>query len=186
LAAQKGMNKKTTTPHHDGAPILTYGVAESPFGVCFVGLIEQGVCTLSFIEKKELRASVDDLHTRWPLMILKRDDVKITSLVKDIFGNTPSKKSVDIIMEGTDFQLKVWEALLAVPLGKTVSYADIARIIKSPKAVRAVGTACGSNHVAFLIPCHRIVTSQGKQGGYRWGIEKKKKILAWEANIMTQ
>ena len=180
------MNKKTPTSQTAGAPILTYGVAESLFGLCFVGLIEQGVCTLSFIEKKEIRASVDDLQTRWTLMVLKRDDVKIASIMKDIFGTTPSKKSVDIIMDGTDFQLTVWEALLSIPLGKTVSYADIARTIKSPKAVRAVGTACGSNQVAFLIPCHRIINSQGGLGGYRWGIEKKKKILAWEAEITTR
>ena len=180
------MNKKTPTSQTAGAPILTYGVAESLFGLCFVGLIEQGVCTLSFIEKKEIRASVEDLCSRWPMMVLEQDDKRIKSVVKDIFGETHSTKSVDVILEGTDFQIQVWEALLSVPLGKTVSYADIARTIKSPKAVRAVGTACGSNQVAFLIPCHRIIGSQGKLGGYRWGIEKKKKILAWEAQITTQ
>jgi AraC family transcriptional regulator of adaptative response/methylated-DNA-[protein]-cysteine methyltransferase len=180
------MNKKSPTPQPDGAPILTYGVAESLFGLCFVGLIEQGVCALSFIEKKDIKTSVADLCSKWPLMVLERDDKRIKLVVKDIFSETHSTKSVDVILEGTDFQIQVWEALLSVPLGKTVSYADIARKIKAPKAVRAVGTACGANNVAFLIPCHRIIDSQGGMGGYRWGIEKKKKILAWEAKITTQ
>ncbi|MEK9159344.1 MAG: methylated-DNA--[protein]-cysteine S-methyltransferase [Patescibacteria group bacterium] len=133
---------------------ITRSIYQSPFGPCLIGMNKEGICELSF---------VDEVGAALPEHSLFR-------------GETPT-----LSIQGTPFQMKVWEALLKIPKGQTRSYADIARSVGSPKAVRAVGTACGKNKIAFLIPCHRVLASSGKLGGYRWGLDRKKAMLDWEA-----
>lgn len=133
---------------------------ESPFGPCAIGVNDEGICELSFLDE----STEEKLLPTHPL-----------------FEGT----DVPFSLKGTPFQIKVWKALLEIPRGQTRSYADIARAVGSPRAVRAVGTACGKNKIAFLVPCHRVVASNGKLGGYRWGLERKQMMLTWEAAIDT-
>jgi AraC family transcriptional regulator of adaptative response/methylated-DNA-[protein]-cysteine methyltransferase len=135
------------------------------------------VCHISFLEKGTATEAEKSIISHWPQIKLQKHDATTKKYAERIFI---SKKPVVIIMKGTDFQKKVWDALREIPWGTTLTYADIAEAVGKPKAVRAVGTACGKNSIAFLIPCHRVVTSDGKLGGYRWGIERKKKMLEWE------
>lgn len=128
---------------------------ESPFGPCAIGVSNEGICELSFLDETE-----EKLLPPHPLF----DDA-----------------TIGLKMTGTPFQMKVWKALLKIPRGQTRTYTEIAEAVGSPKAVRAVGSACGKNKIAFLVPCHRVVASNGKLGGYRWGLERKKAMLAWEA-----
>jgi AraC family transcriptional regulator of adaptative response/methylated-DNA-[protein]-cysteine methyltransferase len=156
---------------------IIYGVHTTPFGKCVIGILGQGVCHISFLEKGTATEAEKSIISHWPQIKLQKHDATTKKYAERIFI---SKKPVVIIMKGTDFQKKVWDALREIPWGTTLTYADIAEAVGKPKAVRAVGTACGKNSIAFLIPCHRVVTSDGKLGGYRWGIERKKKMLEWE------
>jgi AraC family transcriptional regulator, regulatory protein of adaptative response / methylated-DNA-[protein]-cysteine methyltransferase len=159
---------------------ITYGIYNSPFGWCMIGIADRRVCFLSFIKSKSASEGLKNIRTHWPEGKFTRSDIIIAPYGKKIFRHEKARPSLDLLVKGTDFQMKVWDALLAIPEGKTTSYAAIARAIKSPKAVRAVGTACGKNSIPFLIPCHRVLTSTGGIGGYNGGITLKKKILAWE------
>ncbi|MFZ1987537.1 MAG: bifunctional helix-turn-helix domain-containing protein/methylated-DNA--[protein]-cysteine S-methyltransferase [Minisyncoccia bacterium] len=159
---------------------IRYGIHASPFGWCLLGVTPRGVCALSFLENASEREALQILKKAWPNAKLVLDNVATKPFQEKIFTHFGSKKKMPLVVHGTNFQMKVWEALLAIPPGKVASYADIARRIGSPKAVRAVGTACGKNPIAFLIPCHRVLTSEGGLGGYRWGIARKDALLAWE------
>jgi AraC family transcriptional regulator, regulatory protein of adaptative response / methylated-DNA-[protein]-cysteine methyltransferase len=160
---------------------ITYGIHKSPFGWCLIGSADNKVCQLSFIKKNSSREAERSLRETWPDAHPTRNDRAVKSYVQKAFGNKKPSKPVDMLVNGTPFQIKVWEALLSIPKGETASYAEVAQAIGSPKAVRAVGTACGKNSIAVLIPCHRVLTSSGGIGGYRSGIERKKAILAWES-----
>lgn len=156
---------------------IIYGVHTTPFGKCVIGILGQGVCHISFLEKGTVIEVEKNISSHWPKIKLQKHDATTKKYAERIFI---LKKPVVIIMKGTDFQKKVWDALREIPWGTTLTYADIAEMVGKPKAVRAVGTACGKNSIAFLIPCHRVVTSDGKLGGYRWGIKRKQKMLEWE------
>lgn len=158
---------------------IRYGVHPSPFGWCVIGITARGVCALFFLEKKS--DAVVFLKERWSCAKLIRDDTATEEYASVIFSSQKRRKKIPIVLSGTNFQIKVWEALLAIPSDHAVKYADIAQSIGSPKAVRAVGTACGENPIAYLIPCHRVLTSAGGLGGYRWGTERKELILEREA-----
>jgi AraC family transcriptional regulator of adaptative response/methylated-DNA-[protein]-cysteine methyltransferase len=160
---------------------ITYGIHKSPFGWCLIGIADNKVCQLSFLKTNSARAAGRDLNEAWPDAHLTRNNAAVKSYMQKIFGNKKPGKRIDLLVNGTPFQVKVWEALLSIPKGETASYADVARAIGSPKAVRAVGTACGKNSIAILIPCHRVLTSSGGIGGYRSGVERKRAILAWES-----
>lgn len=156
---------------------ITYGIHESPFGKCIIGIFKKDVCYLVF--ENSNKKAAEDLQLIWSEAILTRDDLMTKEYIKKAFDIKGTK--VGILMKGTEFQVRVWESLLSIPFGKTVSYSDIARAIGFPKAVRAVGTACGRNSIAYLIPCHRVLTSDGKLGGYRWGTKRKEKMLKVES-----
>jgi AraC family transcriptional regulator of adaptative response/methylated-DNA-[protein]-cysteine methyltransferase len=160
---------------------VTYGIYKSPFGWCVIGLADHRICFLSFIKTKNDSDSLKHFQKKWPATKFTRDDAAIAKYAAKIFKHEGARPSLDLLLSGTEFQMKVWNALLAIPEGKTSSYAAIARAIHAPKAVRAVGTACGKNSVPFLIPCHRVLTSTGGIGGYNGGVELKKNILAWES-----
>lgn len=160
---------------------IKYGIHESPFGWCLLGVTKRGICYLSFLENNN-KKSVELIKKAWPKACLLHDEVMTAKYIKKIFQhNKKKKRRLYLLIKGTNFQIKVWEALLKIPEGRISSYGEIARNAGSPKAVRAVGTACGKNNIAFLIPCHRVLTSNGNIGGYRWGTERKRAMLSWES-----
>jgi len=160
---------------------ITYGIHASPFGWCLIGITKQGISNLAFLESENENRAVKIIQKTWPQAKILRDSKKTHLYIQKIFSSRQNNKKLPLFLHGTDFQMKVWKALQTIPKGKTRSYAEIAHKIGSPQAVRAVGTACGRNPIAFLIPCHRVLTSSGKLGGYRWGIDRKDTILTWEA-----
>lgn len=158
-------------PHSDPS----YGFAPTPFGECCIAFSNDGIFALIFPESKE--AAYSDLDYRFPETDFRLNDEKASRLIHQIFekGETPKLHPI-----GTDFQLSVWTALQLIPAGETTTYANIAENIGRPKAVRAVGTAIGANPLAYLIPCHRVIRTDGGLGGFRWGLECKKRMLDWE------
>lgn len=161
--------------------IINYSYAQSPFGMVMVASTEKGLCHVVFIEDEE--KAFHGLKNRFPNAKYQQrvDQSQVNALM--IFANDWSQISkIKLHLKGTDFQLKVWDALLKIPLGQLSSYGKIAQKIQKPKASRAVGTAIGSNPVAFLIPCHRVIQSSGEIGGYMWGNTRKTSIIGWEAS----
>lgn len=152
-----------------------FGFADSPFGDCCFVYSDEGICSLIFPESGE--SAVFDVMHRFPETKFKQDDAKAQQLSKMIFQD---KATLTLNPIGTDFQVAVWKALSSIPIGSTTTYAKIADAIGRPKAIRAVGTAIGANPIAFLIPCHRVIRSDGSLGGFRWGMDIKKKMLEWE------
>lgn len=163
--------------------VISYGFHPSPFGLCFIAVTDRGICGLSFLDKKDSVKIPKDFFEDWKNADLVRDQEKIFAFVRTIFSPDISgkKKMLRVLCHGTNFQLKVWEALLRIPSGVAVTYKDLARMAGYPLAVRAVGTAIGKNSVAYLIPCHRVIRSAGVTGGYRWGAARKRLILGAEA-----
>lgn len=158
---------------------IHYGFHESPFGEALIATTERGLCNLAFTQQEDRRALLDELHTRWPNATLVEDGARTRAVARQIFGD--SAGAVTLFLKGTNFQIRVWEALLRVPAGRAVTYEDIARSIGHPTAVRAVGAAVGQNPIAYLIPCHRVLRKSGVFGEYHWGATRKKALLAWES-----
>lgn len=158
---------------------IHFSFAESPFGNLVVASTHKGVCYMAFYEDETM--ALDELKSRFPaaVYINKLDMHQQNALF--IFQNDWSKlQNIKLHLKGTEFQLKVWETLLKIPMGKLSTYSAIAERIDHPKATRAVGTAIGSNPVAYLIPCHRVIQSGGSLSGYMWGTTRKTAIIGWE------
>lgn len=166
---------------HGSGLEIGYGVHDSPFGRCLLGITARGICWLSFQESKTARA-LAALRDTWPGAVLSPAHDDTAAMMRRIFpgeGLLPNSP-LPLLVQGTDFQLQVWRALLGIPLGATATYGDLAETLQKPRAARAVGTAVGRNAIAFLIPCHRIIRSDGGVGGYRWGSPRKEVMLEWE------
>jgi AraC family transcriptional regulator of adaptative response/methylated-DNA-[protein]-cysteine methyltransferase len=162
---------------------INYCFAESPFGKVIVASTPKGVCNMSF-EEDENKALLD-LKKHFPNAKYHQITDKFQQDTLRIFQKDWSNlNKIKLHLAGTPFQLKVWESLLKIPMGTLVTYGDIAQDIGNPNSSRAVGSAIGSNPVAFLIPCHRVIQSSGKISGYFWGETKKKAIIGWEAAKM--
>ncbi len=162
---------------------INYCFAESPFGKVIVASTPKGVCHM-FFEEDENKALLD-LKARFPNAGYHQITDKFQQDTLFIFQKDWKKlDQIKLHLTGTPFQLKVWESLLKVPMGMLSTYGDIAKDIGNPKSSRAVGAAIGSNPIAFLIPCHRVIQSSGKIGGYMWGPDKKTAIIGWEAAKM--
>lgn len=160
--------------------LIHYSFAQSPFGNVIVASTPKGICHIAF-EENESNA-FETLKNRYPNATFKQllDAAQQNALL--IFSHDWNKlNNIKLHLKGTDFQLKVWETLLKIPMGQLSTYGTIAQTIQHPKASRAVGTAIGSNPVAFLIPCHRVIQSSGTFGGYMWGSTRKTAIIGWEA-----
>ena len=160
---------------------IRYGIHLTPFGKCLIGLTERGICHLGFVQTSEGDA-IDNLVVDWKEAKMVEDFRSTASLVEPIFDlryNTRIKP-LTLHLRGTNFQLKVWEALLAIPAGSVTTYEGIASRIGKPGATRAVGTAVGHNPIAVLIPCHRVIRKVGDFGNYRYGELRKKALLARE------
>lgn len=159
---------------------IGYGFAPSPFGAVLAAWTSRGICHFAFCVADET-TMFGELALLWPQATLLRDDGNAARLLQRVFPQTLTRGSVHLVLRGTNFQIKVWEALLHTEFGKVVSYRQLARQAGSPKAQRAVGGALAANTLAFLIPCHRVIRESGEVGDYRWGAQRKLAMLGWEA-----
>lgn len=157
---------------------IDYGVAGTPFGPALIGATPRGVCHLRFIDRSA-PAALAELHREWPRAAFVRNDTRAAALATAIFVRR--ERRLHLMLKGTNFQIKVWEALLRVPEGALTSYRNLARSLGMPRAARAVASAIARNPVAYLIPCHRVIRETGALAGYRWGPERKAALLVWEA-----
>ncbi len=161
---------------------IEYGFHDTPFGRCLLAATPRGICWLSFPESEDVQDAIEALRNRWPEARLLERPESTASTLAEIFPEDPNAvRSLTLHVKGTNFQIKVWEALLRVPFGHMTTYRQIARSIGCPGAARAVGSAVGANPVACLIPCHRVIRNSGVLGQYRWGTARKKALLGHEA-----
>lgn len=172
----------TPAEYRDGGKNLSinYSFAESPFGNMLIASTQKGICYMAFYEEERIALAL--LKQRFPHAAYthKLDIIQQNALF--IFQHDWQKlNQVKLHLKGSEFQLKIWETLLKIPMGKLSTYGTIAKQIQQPNAARAVGTAIGSNPVAYLIPCHRVIQSTGETGGYMWGTTRKTAIIGWEA-----
>lgn len=159
---------------------INYSFAESPFGNIIVASTTKGICHIAFYDDENI--ALANLQRQFPAAQYQQILDKEQQNALFIFSHDWSKlHQIKLHLKGTDFQLKVWEALLKIPMGKLATYGNIATQLKNPNAFRAVGTAIGDNPVAFLIPCHRVIQSSGALGGYHWGVNRKTAMIGWEA-----
>jgi AraC family transcriptional regulator, regulatory protein of adaptative response / methylated-DNA-[protein]-cysteine methyltransferase len=160
---------------------IHYSLAETLFGNILIASTEKGICHISFVEKKPDPPEADIIK-RFPAATLEQKTDLHQQQTLKMFGDDLSDLDrIKLHLKGTPFQIKVWTALLQIPMGSLRTYLDIANEIGDANASRAVGTAIGTNPIAYLIPCHRVITSSGGLGGYHWGIDRKSAIIGWEA-----
>ena len=160
--------------------VVDYGFSGCPFGLALVLATQKGVCGFGFGEEGEEEAMLADMTSRWPRAQYRRNEARAAKLVQRIFD--PARKDIlPLYLMGTPFQVKVWEALLAIPSGRFSTYRAVAEKVCDAKAARAVGAAVGRNPISWLVPCHRVLGSNGALTGYHWGIERKRAMLAVEA-----
>jgi AraC family transcriptional regulator, regulatory protein of adaptative response / methylated-DNA-[protein]-cysteine methyltransferase len=160
---------------------IRYGLHATPFGRCLLALTEKGICHLSFVDGEDAPA-LAELRAHLPGARLQADADGTRAMVERIFSRTPAQGTpLHLWVRGSNFQAKVWQALLRIPAGALASYGDIAAMLGTPQAARAVGSAVARNHIAYLIPCHRVIRGTGVIGDYRWGTARKKAVLAWES-----
>ena len=168
--------------------VIRYGYHPSPFGTALVMATDRGLCGLGFADPGEEDAALADMAKRWPGARLEADQTGTAALARHVFS--PDSWSADrplrIVLIGTDFQVKVWEALLRIPLGSAKTYSDVACEIGKPSASRAVGAAVGRNPISFVVPCHRALGKSGALTGYHWGLTRKRAMLGWEAGQLGQ
>jgi len=180
------VNAEGVTPgelQRDGAGVtIRYGFHPTPFGECLIAVTPRGVCHLAFVLREDRQGAVAALAREWALATLVPDQQATRRAAAQAFPPPGSSAvpSLALHVRGTNFQLKVWRALLSIPVGSVTTYGDLASAIGDPKASRAVGTAVGSNPVSYLIPCHRVIRATGELGGYAWGPDRKRAMLALE------
>ncbi|CAN5130719.1 hypothetical protein BH11PAT3_BH11PAT3_2060 [soil metagenome] len=161
--------------------IVIYGIGNSPFGEFVVSIIKGEISFLSFIDTKKINPETK-IKKVFKDAELKRDDLRIKPIIEKIFNS--KKKFSKLHFKGTEFQVKVWKELLKIPYGTTSTYKEIAIRVGSPLAARAVGTACGRNHIPYIVPCHRVLASNGGIGGYNGGIKRKIAMLKYESSAI--
>ncbi len=160
---------------------VEYGFHETPFGLCLIGITERGICWLSFIiTDEDPRMELEKMKEHWYNSVFQENQELTYECINSIFENRDAKKKLQLFVKGTNFQIKVWEALLQLPTGSVATYQNIAQSIQHVKAMQAVGSAVGANHIAYLIPCHRVIRKDGILGEYRWSAIRKKSIIGWE------
>lgn len=161
---------------------IEYGFHPGPFGECLIAVTERGVCGLLFVQEGNQSRAFETLRQQWPYANFGLNPTITEAIVQQIFPifERPADAPLHLFIKGTNFQLKVWEALLKIPAGNLITYSDIATWIGRPQAARAVGNAVAHNPIAYLIPCHRVIRKLGEFGNYRWGTARKKAILGWE------
>ena len=177
------INTEAVTPgeykSHGAGLTIHYGLHPTPFGKCLIATTERGICHLSFVQTSEGN-TIDNLVTDWKQAKMVEDYNTTAPLIARIFLNRETDEPLSLHLRGTNFQIKVWEALLNIPTGSVTTYEHVAAQIGNPHAVRAVGTAVGHNPIAVLVPCHRVIRKAGEFGNYRYGSARKKALLAKE------
>jgi AraC family transcriptional regulator of adaptative response/methylated-DNA-[protein]-cysteine methyltransferase len=166
---------------------IRYGYHISPFGIALIMVTDRGLAGLAFNDPGEEQAAFADMAGRWPNATYVEDMAATLPYAARVFD--PSRWRADqplrVVMIGTDFQVRVWEALLRIPLGKARTYSSLAAEIGAPDASRAVGAACGANPISFVVPCHRALAKSGALTGYHWALTRKRAILGWEAGKLS-
>jgi AraC family transcriptional regulator, regulatory protein of adaptative response / methylated-DNA-[protein]-cysteine methyltransferase len=162
---------------------LRYGFHPSPFGTAIVIASGRGLAGLAFADPDEEQPAFADMQRRWPRATYIEDTAGTADLAQRIFDTRMWREDqpLRVVLIGTDFEVRVWETLLKIPMGRAVCYSDIANKISNPKASRAVGAAVGRNPLSFVVPCHRALGKSGALTGYHWGITRKQAMLGWEA-----
>ncbi len=170
---------------------IAYGFHDSPFGEALLLVTERGLAGLAFVDedKGQTRAeALADMSGRWPKARFVEAPTRTAPHLRTIF-NTPGRtreQPIRLVLIGTDFEVRVWETLMKIPMGKAVSYTDIARHLGHPTASRAVGSAVGRNPISFVVPCHRVLRGDGTLGGYHWGLTRKRALIGWETGRMRE
>jgi AraC family transcriptional regulator of adaptative response/methylated-DNA-[protein]-cysteine methyltransferase len=164
---------------------ITYGFHPCQFGMALVMVAPRGLAGLAFADPGEERAALDDMRSRWPCATYVEDYAATAATARRIFDSAQWRpdQPLRVVLLGTDFEVRVWEGLLAIPLGKLTTYSDLAAKVGSPKASRAVGAAVGKNPISFVVPCHRAIGKSGDFTGYHWGLTRKRAMLGWEAGV---
>jgi AraC family transcriptional regulator of adaptative response/methylated-DNA-[protein]-cysteine methyltransferase len=166
---------------------MSYGFHPSPFGTALVMTTERGLAELAFADPGEEQAALFDMQGRWPQARIVEDRAGTAALAGRIFDPRlwRASRPLRVVLIGTDFEVRVWETLLKIPLGRAMTYSDIAAKLRAPKAARAVGAAVGKNPVSFVVPCHRVLGKSGDVTGYHWGLTRKRAMLGWEMGRVT-
>jgi len=162
---------------------ITYGFHPSPFGAALVMATERGLCGLAFADFGEERAALIDMQGRWPKAKFVEDSARTAPIAARIFDKKKWRpdQPLRVVLIGTDFEVRVWETLMRIPMGRATTYSTIANKLGNPKASRAVGAAVGKNPLSFVVPCHRVMGKSGDLTGYHWGLTRKCAMLGWEA-----
>ena len=170
---------------HRGAGIeMAYGFHDCPFGRALIMATPRGVSGLAFADGgAEEETALADMMARWPKANYTEDTSHTANYANRIFTPELWRETdpLKVVLIGTDFEIRVWKALLQIPMGRAVTYSDIAEHLENPKASRAVGTAVGRNPISFVVPCHRVLRKGGGLGGYHWGLTRKRAMIGWEA-----
>jgi len=166
---------------------IFYGFHPSPFGKVLVLATATGLVGLAFADPGEEGDTLEDMTSRWPAATYIEDGATTEPFAQRVFD--PSRwheeTPLNVVLIGTDFEIRVWRTLLKIPMGRATTYSDIAETIGSPKASRAVGTAVGRNPISFVVPCHRVLGKNGTLCGYHWGLTRKRAILGWESGLSS-
>jgi AraC family transcriptional regulator, regulatory protein of adaptative response / methylated-DNA-[protein]-cysteine methyltransferase len=162
---------------------ISFGFHPSPFGKALIMATDRGLAGVAFADAGDEETALADMRRRWPKAAYVADETRTAGLARRIFD--PSRWRQDqplrVVLIGTDWEVRVWEALLKIPMGRVATYSEIAGKVRTPTAARAVGAAVGKNPVAFVVPCHRVIGKSGDLTGYHWGITRKQAMLGWEA-----
>lgn len=167
---------------------VKYGFHPCPFGLALIMITDKGLAGLAFADPGEEEEALEDMSSRWPAANYVADMDATAPYAGQIFdpANWASETPLKVVFIGTDFEIRVWQTLLKIPMGKATTYSDIASQLGNPKSSRAVGTAVGKNPISFVVPCHRVLGRSGTLCGYHWGLTRKKAILGWETGLVGQ
>ena len=166
---------------------MCFGFHPSPFGTALVITTQRGLAGLAFADPGEEQAALADMKGRWPMANIVEDRARTAALARRIFDTRlwRANRPLRVVLIGTDFEVRVWETLLRIPMGRAVTYSGIAAKIGAAKGARAVGAAVGKNPISFVVPCHRVLGKSGDVTGYYWGLTRKRAMLGWEAAKVT-
>ena len=162
---------------------MSYGFHPSPFGSALVMTTQRGLAGLAFADPGEEQTALADMRGRWPKANIVEDSTCTARLARRIFDSRlwRADQPLRVVLIGTDFEVRVWETLLRIPMGRAMTYSDVAAKVGATRAARAVGAAVGKNPVSFVVPCHRVLSKSGDVTGYHWGLTRKRAMLGWEA-----
>ena len=186
FVTHEGMSPGIYKAHGRGLNI-EYGFHDCPFGRALILITNEGLAGLAFADHGKEKSALADMTSRWPEATYVENQQATAAYAKRIFESERWKpeQPLRIVFIGSDFEIRVWETLMRIPVGKASTYSDIASHIGKPKAARAVGAAVGKNPISFVVPCHRVLGKSGGLCGYHWGLTRKRAILGWEAGVMA-